>query len=265
MAFHINTHDIPTLRCYSDAKIYWERIKPWRGRGDTNTRPLAGRNKSNMTIRKLNDDSIAMALWSTDVVTYHPDGDITLEAYSSVSTNMFARELTPGGIHVTFGHPLGDLVHLDLPDRTIRTYKMAGRCVRLTRKDDCWTPSDMTQITTIAKYGLDQSRARAIAKEYGFADYVAWCKALDALGQPVEGSYYMSKPKVPELLKQGMEGWVELRKMFRHDTARARDSLYAMTGCIKTTHLPYVEGYSYDTIVASRRRWSALYYLGDNK
>ena len=118
MAFHIDTYDLPHLRSHSDALNYWARIKPWRG-GDENVRPLAGRNKKHMNIRKLNDHSIAMRLHGTDVVIYHPDNTITLNAYPSVSTDMFARSVTPAGICTTFNSGAGYLVHLERENTTM--------------------------------------------------------------------------------------------------------------------------------------------------
>lgn len=88
----ISTEGIPTLNNYAEAVRHFERVKPWRGKDE---RPIGNRTHRAKIIHRLLDGSIACRLYSTDVVTYHPDNTISVEFYDSRSTCEFASRILP--------------------------------------------------------------------------------------------------------------------------------------------------------------------------
>lgn len=266
MAFHINTHDLPPLRGYSDALNYWGKTDPWRGSGDTNTRPLAGRNKKHMTIRMTNSDAIAMRLHGTDVVVYHPDGTIVLNAYQSISTDMFARRLTPSGICTTFNNPVGFLLHLER-DNTTMTFLLARDSVRLMRADNGdWLPVDPAMFAPFIKYRVDTAKANAVLKAYGFNDFKAWVKARAAMGQPQMRQGYLRDPKYSngwvqtiELFRDGPDGWNAIFDDYHDRAADAvRDAIYRIENCIIKVEVPSIAGFDVSSVRASANKWRRL-------
>lgn len=263
MAFHIDSHDLPPIRCYGDALAYWNRIKPWRGDADTNSRPLAGRKKRHMTIRKGDDDSIIMRLWQTDVVTYHKNGDLTLSAYSSVSTNAFASRLTPYAVGVTWTNELGYMLHLTR-DNITHTVRQSSHLITLRRDpiNGDWAPVDASMLRPFIKYAVDVKRANAALKETNFKDYVAWLKALRAMGQKFQVDRWnrdvLRPAQVVDLLKQGVESWATVAEASGGDEDAVRQSLYAHFQCVDKIEVPYVVGFDTSSLRASHRRWSHI-------
>lgn len=267
MAFHIDTYNIPPIRCYNDALNYWGRIKPWRGTtgSDKNERPLAGRNKKHMTIRMLNDESIAFRLHGTDVVIYHTDTTVTLHGYPSVSTDMFARCLTPSGICTSFNSGAGMLVHLGRENTTM-THRMANNTVRLMRDDNGdWLPVDPAMFEPFVKYRIDTKRANAALKQYGLKDFQAWVKARAAMSNP-PANRYMPSSKYHNAWHETLtkftimgDGWEELFATYGRNAGDVvRDSIYKIENCIIKTEVPYVAGYDVSTIQASANKWRRL-------
>ena len=62
--------------------------------------PLGGHHKSVTWVRELSDGSIAFKLYDTDVVTWHPDGSVSLDNFGTVTTTSFASRFLPRGIHL---------------------------------------------------------------------------------------------------------------------------------------------------------------------
>jgi len=79
---------------YKAALKKYEAIKPIRGRGDQNTRPLARRGNDNLTIRlEPTTNDIVVRLYSTDIIRYNDDDVIVLEPYTSALTNRIIGSL----------------------------------------------------------------------------------------------------------------------------------------------------------------------------
>lgn len=109
MAFCLNPSGVPRLRDCADAEKHYNAMQPWRipldyyslkdarplGRGDS------ARKKKHLSIRPV-DDGYACRYHSTDVVTYHHDGSLSLDPYASVSTNALVNQLLGEGIHVDY-------------------------------------------------------------------------------------------------------------------------------------------------------------------
>lgn len=93
---------LPTIRTYQDAFKVWANAEQWYDcRGEFDHRVLVGRRNKNYTIRKTPDECIRFRLHSTDVVTAHPDGHLTLKLtdWSTAMTAAFFHNLMPGDMH----------------------------------------------------------------------------------------------------------------------------------------------------------------------
>lgn len=195
MSFHI---DINTqgIHSYITALSKWQTTMPWRGAKDTNIKPLDRRSKKHMTIRKLNDESMALRLHDTDVVIYHPDDTITLTPYQSVSTDKFADHFTPQGVNAHFNDALGYVVSLKVGPNTVDTpygvwnmFKFSGALrLRISGDDNIlnqhtWTVDERTttQIPFI-RYKIDRKRAKQASEKYNLKGFTDWFNAVDSMG-----------------------------------------------------------------------------------
>jgi hypothetical protein len=99
---------------YKAALEWYDHTPPIRGKGvNAGLRPLGHRNKMHFQIHKLSDGSIACRCWKTDVVTFHPDGIVSIKSDSWVSqtTAHFIRDVLGLGASVTDNDiviPIGD-------------------------------------------------------------------------------------------------------------------------------------------------------------
>lgn len=108
MAFTCTTTGFPTReRSYAAMRAYFDGIKPWRSKyNPDDERPIGDRavktndgRRFNKAMRLLDDGSITFRLFVTDCVTYHPNDEVTIEGYPSMSTSAFIGALAPHGIH----------------------------------------------------------------------------------------------------------------------------------------------------------------------
>lgn len=93
---------LPCIRTYQDALKVWVNAEVWRDSpGEFDPRVLVGRRNKNYTVRKTPDERIHFRLLSTDVVTVHPDGHLTLKLtnWSTVMTAAFFHGLMPEDMH----------------------------------------------------------------------------------------------------------------------------------------------------------------------
>ena len=92
---------VPTLRDYNEAKQWWERTKPIRGRSN-DLRPLAERRYADCySIRKnSSNDAIECVLYKTPVVSFIPNGEVHIRngGYASASTHKFIEEAVGTGV-----------------------------------------------------------------------------------------------------------------------------------------------------------------------
>ena len=94
---------IRRLGDYKTALEWYDNSPPIRGKGvNAGLRPLGHRNKMHFQIHKLSDGSIACRCWKTDVVTFHPDGVVSIksEDWVSQTTAHFIRDVLGLGASV---------------------------------------------------------------------------------------------------------------------------------------------------------------------
>lgn len=233
MAFHIDLNT-QGINSYITALSKWQTTVPWRGATDTNVRPLDKRAKKHMTIRKLNDESVALTLYGTDVVIYHPDDTITLTPYSSISTDKFANHFTPQGINVHFNDALGYVVNLKVepndfykPYGVWNMFKFSG-AFRLKKgpyildahgnlKDHLWIIDERTTTQIpFQRYKVDRKRAKQASEKYGLNTFTDWFKAVQEMGgfkEHRKSSWFWNDAEMAALLLSDREDkWQEFLK-----------------------------------------------------
>jgi hypothetical protein len=105
---------IRRLGDYEYAVKWYDTISPISGKGvNAGLRPLGHRNKMQFQIHKLSDGSIACQCWKTDVVTFHPDGVVSIKSdeWVSQTTAHFIRDVLGLGASVSDNDiviPIGD-------------------------------------------------------------------------------------------------------------------------------------------------------------
>ena len=91
--------DLPHLRTWQEAFKHYNTIVPLRG---TDLRPICatrnGRRKKQYQIEMRDNNDIACVLYHTDVLLFHPDGEITFTAggYDTTTTHSFATGILSG-------------------------------------------------------------------------------------------------------------------------------------------------------------------------
>jgi hypothetical protein len=92
-----NYDDMPSLRNYSDARLFYSRIRPIRGK---TIRPLGKRRAQHRHIIEIdNGAAYACVLYNTHCVTFHQDGRVVLDhgGYITTSTAAFMYRVLAGG------------------------------------------------------------------------------------------------------------------------------------------------------------------------
>jgi hypothetical protein len=190
----LEIRQIKNPQTFAGAMQMWQNAKPWRSEtGEYDPRPICWeyRRKKHMSIRKGLDGSIIFTLFRIDVVTYHPDESVTIEGYSSQSTNIFARKLLPKGLSVDFNKYFSivwiEKRELEPGDDYRRQSgfnrgKIAVRLIPAKDGEFLWnfapeTPSKPFEVKYL------KSNARAALKARGYFDFRLFAKARMALSQ----------------------------------------------------------------------------------
>lgn len=223
---------------YQKVLLHYEQIKPWRGSSPKDPRPLSGNRNRQMTIRKLDDGALACRLYNTDVVTFHPNGAIELQTYSSRTTDDFANALMgSNGIQTLFNSSIGQLVVVpswehdpsksdprgDVYTGARRIYNIGSGSFLSPDPRGGWRVEDSEPIT---RWVRDKAQAKeAMELHTNFHDYTIWYRAICAMGQLperiVEMNYNNTAPKafakcelsderLVELLDTGPDQWLTL-------------------------------------------------------
>lgn len=103
MAFQLDTSDLPILGSYAAALQRWGSIIPTRGRAQ-DTRPLGSRRKTHVVIGKDEPTGdIYVQLYRTRVLTYHVNGNLTLNTggWNTNSTLGLIHAVAPYHVGVT--------------------------------------------------------------------------------------------------------------------------------------------------------------------
>lgn len=233
------------LRNYSEALKRYEKTDPWRNASDPTIRPLESRRKHHVTIRKLNDGSIACRLYRTDVVTYHPDDSITIQPYNSNSTNSFANALLPAPLAVNFTSSAGWLICLgQRDDNGIDLYNcFDGDSIRIRPTETsiwqaCEGPSAFKPFT---KYLVNRQRAKALLGEYQWTAFTHFNQAYQAMrsehGRDNKHYGYIAPHQIKDMFKDRAM-WPRLSNEFGHILQRLRTQLYKTADPLAPVFVP---------------------------
>ena len=238
---------------YEQAVTKYEGIVPIRGRA-VDTRPLANRRSDNLTIRKLGDNSVAIQLYRTNIITYHPDGTIELEPYASnLTTEAVSTILKGGRVRAQYTHSAG-------PVLWVRGKGYATKGV-FTLDADLDLISGSVPFTY---YSVDKAKAAAVRKLSGLNQFTLWLNTMVRLGQDPRGgsrdrsaSWWavigmLPDPKYyPELAAGLTRGGSVVDAL-----TPLRRAVYKHHDCIVETTVPFVESHAQlQNIAASARHW----------
>lgn len=180
MAFGIDTKGIRTFSNYKEASDWEALVKPVRG-DKNNTKPLGPRHKKHMNIRREGED-VVIRLYSTDIITYHPNGTITLDhgGYQTLSTVSLMQAVLPWGVYPHLYHGYmwmrgeykdenGELHtgHFRLPRKAVIERNPETHNYRIDNPVPVYTHS------------IDRKNKKLVTKEY--APFLAYFKAIAAL------------------------------------------------------------------------------------
>lgn len=98
MSFSSAVDGIPSFHNFSDAERYFNNTKAVRSTfWPADERPLRKRSESTKVLVK-HHNSYAARLHSTDMVTWHKDGTVSMTRYDSQSSVKFAERVSPSGL-----------------------------------------------------------------------------------------------------------------------------------------------------------------------
>lgn len=244
------------ITSYQQALVRHDSIAPIRGRS-TDVRPLGNRRNDNLTIRKLDNGSIAVRLYQTDIVTYHDDGTIDLEPYSSKLTDEAVRQVFRGAVTASYTNPVGPVLWTN-HNGTRRGYLVDG-CASLDK--------DLNVIAgtkPFTRYSVSRKKANA-ASAKGFNQFKLWVQTQVRLGiDPRQGERWgtvhlsnmalacLDEPDRYADIARGMSTYVTVDShldAIRHQVLRYHD-------CIEETEVAHVTDYKQLTAIqSSKKRW----------
>lgn len=185
MAFGIDTTGIRTFFNYKEASDWEAAVKPVRG-DKNNTKPLGPRNKKHINIRRAENGDIIIRLYHTDVITYKPNGEITLDhgGYKTQSTASLMMAVLPWGVRPHLYHGAmwmrGEYVevgennnsvthtgHFRLPRKAVIEFNPETRNYRIHNPEPVYV------------HHIDRKNKKLVTKEY--APFLAYFKAIAAL------------------------------------------------------------------------------------
>jgi hypothetical protein len=245
------------ITSYQQALVKHDSIAPIRGRS-ADIRPLGNRRNDNLTIRKLDNGSIAVRLYQTDIITYHDDGTIDLEPYSSKLTDEAVRQVFRGAVTASYTNPVGPVLWTN-HNGTRRGYLVDG-CASLDK--------DLNVIAgtkPFTRYSVSRKKANA-ASAKGFNQFKLWVQTQVRLGvDPRQSTEWYRTVSLPSLalacldepdrypdIARGMSNCVTVEAHLES----IRRQVLQYHDCIEETEVPYITGWDQLTsIQSSKKRW----------
>lgn len=279
MSFALHDNSLPSIRTYVQAANYWRDVQPWRDQtGEYDYRPLGRWRKDYLRIHKGHEDEYRMRYHSTDCVIYWPDGCVTIEAYSSRSTNTFVNALSPDGFRADFikrdtmlwvpmlyeecnavtstglKMPYSNELKFK-PVRDKPTYPLYWEL-----HEDSDRPEPFTQRIP------DKKQAKLALRDTNYCDFVPWANAVrhmlkrpERKLKPYErGDYELNADQIVELLGQGIKGWMAiLEDRGGNCAAHVRDAIYQTTTrpIVIEREVSCIQGYAdYESFVGNTKK-----------
>lgn len=238
---------------YKDAEKTYNSIKPIRGRS-TDVRPLARRGNDKLTIRKDGDDYI-VKMYNTDIVTYHPNGDVSFVPYASVTTGSAVSFYSPEYVSAYYTSKAGMILRVRHPSYEDTRFYDIGNGATLHPDGSMTGTKPMRLLSAAPKAERDR-----VLQETGFDRFQLWLRTVHRLGSmpsiSVGWSQWrdtISATRLIELIKDGtIEGYKQALVDFAvmddltnptNLLAKMRTQIYQHTNCITERIVPYVEGW----------------------
>lgn len=247
------------ITSYEQAVAKHDSIVPIRGRS-TDTRPLGQRRNDNLTIRKLDNGSVAIRLYQTDIITYHDDGTIDLEPYASKLTDEAVNQVLRGAVWASYTNPVGPVLWIrnSATNNTSMGYLVDG-CATLDK--------DLNIIAgtkPFTRYSVNRKKANAACAK-GFDQFKLWVQTQVRLGiDPRQGERWgtvslsnialacLDEPDRYADIARGMSTYVTVDSHL--DAIRRQVLTYH--DCIEETEVAYVTAYKQLTAIqSSKKRW----------
>jgi hypothetical protein len=247
------------ITSYEQAVAKHDSIVPIRGRS-TDTRPLGQRRNDNFTIRKLDNGSVAIRLYQTDIITYHDDGTIDLEPYASKLTDEAVNQVLRGAVWASYTNPVGPVLWIrnSATNNTSMGYLVDG-CATLGK--------DLNIIAgtkPFTRYSVNRKKANAACAK-GFDQFKLWVQTQVRLGiDPRQGERWgtvslsnmalacLDEPDRYADIARGMSTYVTVDSHL--DAIRRQVLTYH--DCIEETEVAYVTAYKQLTAIqSSKKRW----------
>jgi hypothetical protein len=246
MSFGLLTYLPNRMLSYEAALEKYHSIKPIRGRGDQNTRPLAERRNDHITIR-MDGEKVVVRHWSTDVIVYEPDGTIVGEPYPSVTTKALVSSILS-------------------PMITPYWANMSNNCFTAVQGQFFYTP-DYYELRGGLLVGgsrpikipsIDRKAAKQACADYNFPAFSQWLKTLVRIQADPRGHW---NSVITPLLLGDQADWPALAaNLNQHDTVeasltRVRAAIYNTSDVVKYEVVPYLDGWrAYNRYVQAIRR-----------
>lgn len=219
MAFCIDINAAP-IRSYRTALERWASTVPWKDMtGEYDRRPLDYRSKKHMSIRKLNDGSIALRLYSTDLVTYHPDNRISLVLHDNISSWKFMRHFIPACLSTFYESRIGYMIAFwaENEPNVLGIFKINGNMVTLKRVSDGYAFEDERVIGEITKHVINRKKAKDATEKYHVKEFEAWFDAVTMMNPNTfkRENYFWNNADMKALLqsnKPDTEKWMTFMK-----------------------------------------------------
>lgn len=94
--------DFDTIRSFNEAERRYNNVKPIRGKEAEDIRPMGDRRKQHARVVKIDADTYACRMYTTNVMTYHRDGRVELTdgGWDTQTTRQFMHACMPYGWHI---------------------------------------------------------------------------------------------------------------------------------------------------------------------
>lgn len=247
------------ITSYEQALAKYNSIAPIRGRS-ADIRPLGQRRNDNLTIRVLpNTNSVAIRLYHTDIITYHTDGTIDLEVYSSKLTDETVGAIFRNAVWASYTNPVGPVLWTR-NNGDSKGYLIDG--ARGATLDKNLNVIGGTKPFT--RYNVNRKKANAACAK-GFDQFKLWVQTQVRLGvDPRQGERWapvslsnmalacLDEPDRYADIARGMSTYVTVDAhldAIRHQVLQYHD-------CIEETEVAHVTDYKQLTAIqSSKKRW----------
>lgn len=178
--FSIDTRGMACVHSFSEAKQFFESlVQPTRGDWKENERPLQNVRKHHMRLRKINDDTYACTLHSTDMVVYRRRGPITVCLHDSISSRKFLDRTLPLGV-LCDSHRGNTVLRVPTVDDTLY---LTGNRVVIEKEEGKYNGNNSVAYRLVS--GADQRVRERLNKDLAkelrakFKPFLTWWKAAN--------------------------------------------------------------------------------------